>query len=129
MDARSRLPTTAAFDAESVAPARRLEPLDVRRLSIAMHALLLAAENLYMNLDGRLVRVGRLPCGVDACSATRLIVTSTRLAVGSGLLWLCCARCREMLPLHRVGLRHLADADEVRNQPRCGPCRRDPYRE
>lgn len=129
MDSRSSTFTDSMLNPEArSASARGLETLDISRISIAMDGLLLAEEVLYMDLGERLVRVGHLPGDLVARGVARLIVTSTRMGIGGGDLWVRCSRCRQMLPLLRVGLRYLSKADEVRNQPRCGPCRRDPYR-
>lgn len=130
MDARTINLATNLSDVQSAdEPARHDRgTVEGERLSLPTASLLLVDGRWYADFGHGLVCVGSPPHGIAPPGASRLILTATRFAVLGDDLLACCAHCCQMLPLRVIGLRHLADAGQVRNQPRCGSCRRDPYR-
>lgn len=97
------------------------------RLWLPSSALSTKNGHWHAPLGHGLVCLGRAPSGVIAGDGTPLIVTSAKIVIGQCDLLVACALCKSLLPLRLVGLRHLKEAGEVRNQPRCGTCRTAPY--
>lgn len=90
--------------------------------------LLMAPISGDMVVVGWEPRVGRfehLPLG-DRGIAQRweghIVITSRRIEVAKGCIWQECSHCRELIEVHRAGLRNMG-CGLVRNQPRHGECR------
>jgi hypothetical protein len=65
----------------------------------------------------------RDPFGPSVDVDGHLVVTSSKITIVKGLLYVVCPECGDQAPLYKVGLRHVRG--DLRNQPRCSPCRKE----
>lgn len=80
------------------------------------------AGQLWASIAGRSACVGRAIRGLAPVGAGRLVLVSERLFVVGGILTMMCTRCRMPVAVAWAGLRTMSPV-ELRNQPRCAPCR------
>lgn len=98
------------------------------RLCLPGERLELRHGRLITRVGGHTLEIARAPSGRAPQIGQQLVITSSVLSTGNGVLVArCTGPCAGDYPVHSMGLRWAA-RDLVRNQPQCPQCRRRPRR-